>query len=64
MLARSAQRTSMLIFISGSLVGLAANLWNAALAPADWVNYLLAANLSISLLAVWLVIRWARARRA
>lgn len=64
MLARYAERVTALIFISGTLAGVVINLWNAAQAPGDWVNYFLAAWLFLLLLAWWLISRWTRTRRA
>jgi hypothetical protein len=57
-LARSAAHMITLIILSSStLAGVAVNLWNAAQAPGDWVNYFVAALLLLPLLAVWLLIR-------
>jgi hypothetical protein len=64
MLRRSGARTTTLIAISGTLAGTAISLWDAAQAPADWVNYFSAALLVLPLLALWLASRWARTRRA
>lgn len=64
MLRRSAARPTTLIAIGGALPGAAVSLWDAAQAPADWVNYCAAALLVLLLLALWLVSRWARTRRA
>ena len=58
MLVRSATRVLMLIIASATLTGVAVNLWNAAQAPGDWVNYFVAAFLLLSLVAVWLASRW------
>lgn len=63
-LLRSTLRVSTLILISGILPGVAVSLWDAAQAPGDWVNYCAAALLLVLLLALWLVSRWARTRRA
>jgi hypothetical protein len=63
-LVRSAQRVTTLTVVSGTLLGVAVNLWDAAQAPGDWVNYCAAASLILLLLALWLVSRWARIRRA
>jgi hypothetical protein len=63
MLVRSAARVTTLIVIIGTLPGVAVLLWDAAQAPGDWVNYFVAACLVLPLLALWLVSRWARARR-
>ena len=63
-LARSALRTSMLIFTGSTLAGLVVCLWNAALSRGDWVNDFWAALFLVLALVWWLVIRWARARRA
>jgi hypothetical protein len=60
MLVRSTARMTVLIVISGNLAGVAVNLWNAAQAPEDWVNYFLAALCLLLLLALWLASRWAR----
>lgn len=62
-LARSTTRTTVLILTS-TLAGVAVNLWNAAQAPADWVNYFETALLLLLLLVLWLASRWARTRRA
>lgn len=62
MLARYAERVTALIFISGTLAGVVINLWNAAQAPGDWVNYFLAAWLFLLLLVWWLISRWIRTR--
>jgi hypothetical protein len=64
MLVRSTARMTMLIVISGNLAGVAVNLWNAAQAPENWVNYFLAALCLLLLLALWIARRWARGRRA
>jgi hypothetical protein len=63
-LVRSAEHLSTLIVASGLLAGVAVNLWNAAQAPGDWVNYFLATLLFLLLLVMLLVRRWARTRRA
>jgi hypothetical protein len=65
-LARRAKRTGALIAIGIALVGVAVNLWKAALAPGDWVNYFLAAFffLLLLLLAGLVTGRRARTRRA
>ena len=57
-LVHSATRVIKLIVVSATLTGVAMNLWNAAQAPGDWVNYFVAALLLLSLVAVWLVSRW------
>ncbi len=62
-LLRSATRVATLIVISGTLSGVAVNLWDAAQAPGDWVNYFAAAGLVLLLLALWVASRWARTRR-
>lgn len=64
MLVRSTARMTGLIVISGNLAGVAVNLWNAAQAPEDWVNYFLAALCLLLLLALWLASRWARGGHA
>ena len=64
MLRRSAAGPTTLIAICGTLVGAAVSVWDAAQAPADWVNYIAAALLVLLLLALWLASRWARTRRA
>lgn len=64
MLAGSAVRAGTSIVVIGSLVGVAVNLWQAAQAPGDWVNYCAAAWLACPLLVLWFVHRWARARQA
>jgi hypothetical protein len=63
-LLRSATRVTTLIAISGAVAGVAVNLWDSAQAPGDWVNYFVAAGLVLLALALWLVSRWARTRRA
>jgi hypothetical protein len=63
-LLRSATRVTTLIAISGAVAGVAVNLWDSAQAPGDWVNYFVAAALVLLALALWLVSRWARTRRA
>jgi hypothetical protein len=63
-LVRSTARRTVLIVISGTLAGVAVNLWNAAQAPENWVNYFLAALCLLLLLALWLVSRWARGGHA
>jgi hypothetical protein len=62
-LLRSATRISTLIAMAGTVPGVALNLWDAAQAPGDWVNYFAAAGLVVNLLALWLASRWARTRR-
>jgi len=62
-LAGSAMRVRMLIAISSGLVGVAVNVWDAAQAAGDWVNYLDAAVARSTLLAWWLASRRTRARR-
>ncbi len=58
------------VFLTGmsGLVGAGVNLWNAVLAPGDWVNYFQAALLLLfgtSVLFLWWVqSRWTRASRA
>jgi hypothetical protein len=64
MLRRYTTRATTLIAISGAIVGAVVNVWDAAQAPADWVNDLAAALLVLLLLALWLTSRWARSRRA
>jgi hypothetical protein len=56
-------RVTTLIAASGAVAGVAVSLWDAAQAPADWVNYFPAASLVLALLALWLGLRWARTRR-
>jgi hypothetical protein len=63
MLLRSPTRATTLIAASGALAGVAVCVWDAAQAPADWVNYFAAAGLAVLLLALWLASRWARTRR-
>jgi hypothetical protein len=73
MLVRPATRVTTLIVIIGILPGVAFRLWDAAQAPGDWVNYVVAACLVLSLLALWIVSRsnfsrrfrsvWTRRRR-
>jgi hypothetical protein len=62
-LLRSATRVATLIAASGAVAGVAVSLGDAAQAPADWVNYFVAASLVLALLALWLASRWARTRR-
>jgi hypothetical protein len=62
-LLRSATRVTTLIAASGAVAGVAVSLGDAAQAPADWVNYFVAASLVLALLALWLASRWARTRR-
>jgi hypothetical protein len=62
-LARFSKRTSALLVIISTLVGVAVNLWTAAQAPGGWLNYVWATGLLLSLLVRWLVTR-ARAKRA
>jgi hypothetical protein len=62
--AGSAWRVSAVIVISSTLLGAATNLWSAALAPQDWVNYGAAALLIASLLAWWPFRRRARSKKA
>jgi hypothetical protein len=64
MLVRSAVRVTVLIATGGLLAGLAVNLWHAAQAPGDWVNYLSVTYFLILLLAVWLARRPGRGRHA
>jgi len=64
MLVRASARVTAMILISSTLVGVTVTLWTAAQAPADWVNYFLAACLVLLLLAWWLASRWARTKRA
>jgi len=59
-LVRSAGRVTVLISISSPLAGVVVSLWNAAQAPADWVNYFWAAFLFLCSLSMWLADRWAR----
>jgi hypothetical protein len=54
---RAARRTIWLISISGTLAGLVVCIRGAAQAPADWVNYIPPALLSLTLLALLLVRR-------
>jgi hypothetical protein len=62
-LLRSATRVATLIAASGAVAGVAVSLGDAAQAPADWVNYFVAASLVLALLALWLGLRWPRTRR-
>jgi hypothetical protein len=55
--AWSAARVTGLIPVGGCLAGLAVYSWNAARAPADWVNYFAAALLFFLLLTWWLIRR-------
>lgn len=61
--ARSSKRMTILIVISGALAGAAVNLWNAAQAPGDWVNYFSAAWFCLLLLVLLLAL-WLRRPRA
>lgn len=63
-LVRSAVRVTVLIATGGVLAGLAVNLWDAARAPGDWVNYLAVTYFLILLLALWLARRPALGRHA
>jgi hypothetical protein len=64
-LAGRAKRTSALLAIGVAMMAVAVNLWRAALAPGDWVNYFLAAFFFLLFLAVGVVtVRRARTRRA
>jgi hypothetical protein len=54
----------MPIVVSGTLLGVAVNLWAAAQGSRDWVNYFAAALLVLLRLALCLARRWARARKA
>jgi hypothetical protein len=64
-LGRHAKSTSALIAIGIALMGVAVNLWKAALALGDWVNYFVAAIFLLLLLMAGLVTaRRARTRRA
>jgi hypothetical protein len=62
MLMRSAWRVSRLIISGSTLVGVAVNSWDAAQAPADWVNYVGAALLFLLLLAM-LIVGWVRSQK-
>jgi len=64
LLVRSTARVVVLIFISGTLAGVVVYLWNAAQAPADWVNYVVAACLLLLLMVRWLASRRARSSHA
>jgi hypothetical protein len=63
-LVRSAARLTVLIAIGGILASMAVDLWNAAQAPGDRVNYFLAAWQFLLILAWWLISRPTRTRRA
>jgi hypothetical protein len=63
-LMRSASRVSLLIACGGTLAGAGVNLWDAARAAADWVNYFVAALLLLVLiLGVGIVSRRARTKQ-
>lgn len=66
MLVRPGKPVTVLICMSAALAGVADSLWNAAQAPGDWVNHVVAAGLFVGFLggAVRLASRWARTRRA
>ena len=63
-LAHSTERASSWIAVSGVSAGAAFYLGNAVQHPGDWVNYVGAALMFLLSAAGWLVIVWARARRA
>jgi len=63
LLVRSAWRVSTLIVTSQCLAGSAVNFWDAARAPADWVNYFNAAFLLLIVPALWIAI-WITSRRS
>jgi hypothetical protein len=63
-LVRAADRVTVLIAISGLVVGGAVNLWNAAQVPWDWANYIAAALQFLLIPAWWLIRRLAGTRRA
>jgi hypothetical protein len=58
--ARPAAGTTQLISMGGSMVGVVVFSWEAAQAPGDWVNYMLALLMLSLTLAWWLVRRWVR----
>ncbi len=62
-LVRSGSRVSLLIVCGGLLAGAAVNLWGAARAQADWVNYLVAFLLLVFILAVGIVSRRTRTKQ-
>lgn len=64
MLARSGSRAGTPIIVTGTLLGVAVNLWEAAQAPGDWVNYGAAALLAFLLFVLWAARRRAHARQA
>jgi hypothetical protein len=50
-----------LLFFGGLLAGMVVNIWTAVQAPANWVNYLVAAcYFSVVLLLLWLMRRFGR----
>ena len=61
MIARSARRVTLLICIGATLVGAVANLWIAAQAAGDWLNYLMAVLLFLAVFVV--LIAWRLAGR-
>jgi hypothetical protein len=56
-------RVTGLIIIAGNLAGLVVFIGNAVRAPADWVNYFMAAWLFLLLVAWWVTRRWVRTGR-
>jgi hypothetical protein len=59
----STARVTGLIIIAGNLAGLVVFIGNAVRAPADWVNYFMAAWLFLLLAAWWVTRRWVRTGR-
>jgi hypothetical protein len=58
---RSTARLTRLLFFGGLFAGIVVNSWNAAQAPADWVNYFAAACFFfVVLLTLWLMRRLTR----
>jgi hypothetical protein len=62
--APAAARGAALPVIGSGLAGVVLFSWNAAQAPADWVNYFNAAWLFLETVICLLVLRWARNGRA
>ena len=59
--AWSTARMTRLLFFGGLLAGMVVNIWTAVQAPANWVNYLVAAcYFSVVLLLLWLMRRFGR----
>jgi hypothetical protein len=62
--AGPAKRMTALLYTGATLAGLALNLWNAAEAPGDWLDYFFAAILFLVLLTQWRRGRQVRTKRA